>query len=262
MNFDEWVLSETSIKFKNFLIRMNFEDKYITINPNIKFDKNGNLENSHELSRNKFITFLDIESNWVALSFNSGIKILVIINNPELPWIWKIVSLRNDLTIEHVNKNWDYAPLSRTIPIKDILANDKPWNWRVISSCCTINDVLNNPGKPWNWIVLTENEKISVKDILSNLHLPWVFERMHFKKDLTLDLVFRFDSEDWNWFMLSLCCKIKYRDVLDNPNRPWNWKFLTKNKYITFNDISSDPDKDWDWDILSKTLELKFLISK
>ena len=65
-----------------------------------------------------------------------------IIDNPELPWNWNMISRNPNLTMNFINDN-----------------PDKPWNWNMISynPNLTMNFINKYPDKDWCWYEISKN---------------------------------------------------------------------------------------------------------
>ena len=68
---------------------------------------------------------------------------------------------------------------------------DKPWDWSKLSQNenITMSDVLNNPDKPWDWSLLSHNENITISDILNNPDKPWDWSGLSRNKDITIEFI-------------------------------------------------------------------------
>nr|QFG73690.1 MAG: hypothetical protein [Megaviridae environmental sample] len=81
----------------------------------------------------------------------------LIIDNPELPWDWWILSFKLS-NLYYVIDNPDLS-----------------WNWRVLSSNPNIDMqvIVDNPNLPWDWIGLSSNPNLCSHYIIDYPHLPW-----------------------------------------------------------------------------------------
>lgn len=148
-----------------------------------------------------------------------------IIDHPDEPWDFEVVSNRPNLTIDFIRQfknklNW--YELTMKFNFQDIIKNmDLPWNITSLSSnrSVTPDDIIDNPQIEWNFALLSEN--IDVNFIYANIHL------------------------DWDYKVLSKRVHITF--ISDNINLPWDYTFMSANPTLTIDFILKHLDAEWNW---------------
>jgi hypothetical protein len=148
---------------------------------------------------------------------NPNITMKDILDNPDKPWNWEIVSSNYNITMEFVNNNphkpWDWNILSRhpNISFQDVVDNpDKPWDWNWLSwnNSLTLKYIDDNPDKPWNWngisfnrfglniSKLIEYNKISKLNKLLHIFLNNRTQNVYLKMELIEPITKRLSSRE------------------------------------------------------------------
>jgi len=99
------------------------------------------------------------------------------------------------------------------------------WDWDYISAHnknITIQDIVNYPDKFNNWEKISANLNISLKDIKNNMTLPWNWQMLSSRPDLTAE------------FVIWVCNNPTYDSLLyrflNMPNNLWDWGNISTNK--------------------------------
>jgi hypothetical protein len=134
-------------------------------------------------------------------------RLLHVINHPELPWNWDIISANSNITMKDVEANldkpWNYNHMSCNKSVtcdfieKNITEN---WNWCALSwnLAITENFVEKHFDKPWNWECLSENVQLSFDFIEKWIDKPWNFIRLSYRKDFSISLFEKYPTKDWS----------------------------------------------------------------
>lgn len=267
----------------NIAINVLWNVDWITISEirslNIDFIIN-NKTYTQEKNNGKVVE-LDYKWNFRFLSFNPGIKISDIENNPQLPWHWEGIMNNPNMKFDFYLKN------SKKI------RKYKYQNWKILSKKITISDILDNPKihKKIRWAISTSSSKIKLEDIINNPQLPWKYNFLSSNPNLTMKFILdnidanpRFVNLNTkryslNWNSLSFNPGIKISDITNNPDLPWNYRMISKNpnmniKFllnnfenldidsissnpgITMLDIESNPDLPWNFEYISSNPNL------
>jgi hypothetical protein len=257
----------------------------------------------------RIISYPDFPWSWYIISSrvtgtrNSGKDSLIIVkHNPEHKWYWDVIS--QNVTYEQFKKYehdfpwiWDEHGFSRN---EDIATegmvraySNKPWSWSILSTVkkvATISTIRDYPFKKWNWYSVTQQN--SWKTVKGNLEIPWNWQAVSSKSEITPEIVDQYPDIPWDWHWLSWNKNFITLDmVLKNPDRAWDWYPISNhllatwevitthdlpwcwtsisrwNKYITPTLIFHNQDKPWNYKQLSKhehmtTTDLEWLIDK
>jgi hypothetical protein len=84
-----------------------------------------------------------------------------ILEHPELPWDWNILSFHHLITTDFIEG------ILLTIPSKE-------FNWNLMSQNpnITFPFVLTYLDKPWNWMAISEKNFLTFQFIEEHLYLP------------------------------------------------------------------------------------------
>jgi hypothetical protein len=208
-----------------------------------------------------------------------------ILQNSELPWVWRFVSYNKTLDFQYVfdhpenQWNWTFLSENPALTIQDVVSNTKqPWDWNAMSKnpSITVQDILDHPKLPWNWEYVVLNPSISlkqildhhpdmkqkwqyissttftVKDVVENPYLPWKLDlKTSIYDDVSIhDILKSKDKRRFNnkRFYVSLTRK----DPADDNNPIHKTSFLTSFDRFTFDTLIDHLDRKWNWTILSK----------
>lgn len=100
------------------------------------------------------------------------------------PWNWSELSQANFITVEHVipliTKPWNWVALSgNPNMVKSYVRHpDLPWVMSEVTETVRIGDILSNPHLPWVWERISFNPGMRPKHITDYPHLPWEIRHM------------------------------------------------------------------------------------
>jgi hypothetical protein len=118
------------------------------------------------------INYPDFPWDWDIVSSYNNIDINFVINNPNLPWNWRIISLHKDIPVNFIETNytfnWDWNYLTSKISLKFIL-NHPAYNWDANKLLFKINRSILS-GQTNDIIKIYNYHKF--KDICDNIDLP------------------------------------------------------------------------------------------
>ena len=193
---------------------------------NLKIDLSKYIFN---LSKNPKVTRGDIFENpyeikweWNGVIVNPNINIDDIYAHPEIPWDPERVTLNPNFSAKDIVNHPDISPahksaeLYRNASFNDLikyrffLSNIGRYSRHSQFTIDEIKDGVGNYDKyriEWDWYDLSQNENISMQDVIENPDLPWEYGGMSSNPNLT----------------------IKY--VYDNPDNDWDVKALSINKF-------------------------------
>ena len=202
----------------------------------------------------------DIPWDWDILSRNPNITWDIVQQNPDKKWNWWELSKNPNITWDIVQQNpdkkWNWYRLSENPNITwDIVQQnpDKPWDWDRLSETpnITLDIVQKNPDKKWNWDRLSRNPNITWDIVQQNPDKKWIWWELSKNPNITWDIVQQNPYKPWVWYRLSENPNITWDIVQQNPDKPWDWWALSRNPNITWDIVQQNPDKPWDWDELS-----------
>lgn len=121
-----------------------------------------------------------------------------------------------------------------------------------------IDIIKENPDIQWSLKDYIRDDEISIDDILASLHLPWPFEQIYHKRNITIQDLLKPIPKDkkgkplwkWDWPILSSFI-IHINDILANPQLPWDYGCVSSNRYLTFKHVLDNKDLNWDWKMIS-----------
>ena len=150
--------------------------------------------------------------NFKCVSTNSTLETVHVLNNPDLSWDWNILVAHKNITYQDI-KTHSHLPWGEQITLNihitlDDIVEKETWDW--LNSWNTANifrnptfdiswvlaipnllqresfqvslhknikweDITRHPTLPWNFYGLSMNPNITIKTILTRLHLAWDF---------------------------------------------------------------------------------------
>lgn len=211
--------------------------------------------------------------NWGEVSANVDIQ--TVLDNPDLPWDYKVVSRNPKVDIDIVNDNpqieWSYFWLTLHMDLGVIYANpDCKWSYDILAERVnldfirqypekfyeyrsmsqnpnlTIEFLLENTDKRWNWHSVIENPNLKVEDLVkNNIHLKEfkTFQRTY--PDYCVEHQELLPELDW----LILSHYVKLETLKKYPNKPWH---MSINKNMTMEYVLKHPKRGWSFVELSK----------
>ena len=148
-------------------------------------------------------------------------------------WDWNYISwnanITEDFVLKHKDKPFDFYFLTdnKAISVEFILKTMDILNWSI--ECISSNPNMTNTlllkimkhypriSEDLRWESLTTNEGISIDFIFSNRHLPWAMYEISSRKDITYEVVCKYNTFAWNWKDLCRFSKIDV-DILKKYN--------------------------------------------
>jgi hypothetical protein len=61
----------------------------------------------------------------------------------------------------------------------------------------TMELILDNPNIKWDWIRITTNNAITIQDVDKHSHLPWSWQNMHVKPNITESFIEKYITKDF-----------------------------------------------------------------
>ena len=236
---------------------------------------------------------------WFHLSKNKSITFDFISSRPELPWdfeglcenpnmtfsmLYTFYKLKDDEDDGYILENLKYIltdnqpEIKRFHGINQLLSSNRN---------ITIDLIKTRLNYPWCWFILSQH--INLDDIMKNPSLPWEWDGLSFRRDITLNFVKRFNtlkpmpitinyhfeySVDINniinefphlpykWYIISHNPSITWDIIVSNPNRQWDWYWLSTNPNVTWEVVTANPNKNWNWSGLSSNPNVNWDIVK
>ena len=278
-----------NIKLVDFISNPGLGWNYDNLTKNESIPINYIIETSDKYPWNKFIIFKRIhfsqiesfksaELNYLALSSNKTIPLSYVLKHKNKIWDWRLV-------VDHILTEYDvlkYPQECSDIFLKYI------YDYNINSSCyenlsvkfiyelsfkykgfmgilsqkASIKFILEHNTSVdqetfmvrrlnWNWNSITFSKAITISDILSHPDLPWNYNFIEFRDDLTVDLYLKICSKVLiSKKLLHVLSQSKYitiTDVINHPEIPWDYRFLSKNSNITWKIIDIHPELPWDF---------------
>lgn len=163
------------------------------------------------LSYSESIKYFD-ESRINDIYFNLSrcIDLQYIIEHPDKPWFWQLISLSDNITI------------------KDVVSHpDLPWYWKSVSCNpnITMKDITNHPNLPWNYKWLSMNPTITEQDILDHPNIPWDYYILSQNKNISLKFILQHPNESWDYQYINLANKktLFYQTELQKCQKDLLW---------------------------------------
>ena len=211
---------------------------------------------------------MDIKWNWGYLSYNSNITMDDIKDNLDIPWDWRNILHNPNISIEifglfkfkRLIKKFKYnifkfgQPMIKSEIMNYIIHNYKTnkINYVKFSDYVTIETLKRYPNKEWGWDLVSTSNNITLKDIKTNIHLPWDFYNMSSNPNLTIEFVKKYINKPWNWDRISSNSNINMKDIENNSKLPWNFKYISLNPNLTVDFIEKNIDKHWNWNRIAR----------
>lgn len=201
-----------------------------------EIDKHREKIDFYVLSRIKSADFigenLDLEWDWGEIS--SFHPIAFVLEYPDFPWDYKILSRKYDLSLgvieSKIECNWDWSEISK-------------------STILTSHFIDKNIGKNWDWFYLSLNQRIETWLVLKHLDKPWVYNNMSTCVNDRL-IKIRPDA-DWDWFKLTRYSKVSPELLYSILGDKLDWELLSRNRNLPARFVEKNLDKPWDWKSLS-----------
>ena len=205
----------------------------------------------------------EIKFNYSALSCNRTIPFSYILKHKNEDWNWS--SVMNYILSEYDYHTYQYECedifhknhliyfyTCINLSVKFIYELSKQYTNQdfitVLSSRAPLKFILQNTFN-WNWIIISKYETITCTDIISNPELPWRYDFMSTRKDLTIDLYKHLIDKGHNYInLLSSSECITINDVVENPDIPWDYDYLSMNPNITWVEINNHPNLPWEFE--------------
>lgn len=195
---------------------------------------------------------------------NPNITIDFIKKYKNVPWNWKLISKHPNITtqdyFDNINLKWSYTDMFKNKNL-DIDFIKESTNFIKISK--------------HDWNVISENQNISMEDILNNENLDWNYDyvsnnpninsyyaSIFLEKNISLNFyklsnhisdikfILKHKNKNWNWNQLSKIVNIK--DIDKNINLKWNFSCISENLTVTIDFIRKYFHKNWDFSSLSR----------
>jgi hypothetical protein len=178
-------------------------------------------------------------------SHNINITIEFIRNNPNLSWIWEILSRNSAITWQMIQDNLDlpwsfkHAIRNPNVTLDIILANKEKynWTWELISKNPNLPIEFIEMQEDWDWGVISFHENLTLEFIEKHLDKPR-FDYWHTNKNITLEFYKRHPDKYKNMWYLSK--RESLAVILANPNEKWNRKSIFRNPKLPWNWIRNN----------------------
>jgi hypothetical protein len=181
-------------------------------------------------------------------------------NNPDLGWDWKSVFRREDITIEFAKKHHtkvkyiNFSITPNLITLDDIENNlDLNWHWGMVSLHRDINIafIRRHLDKELSWSSISMSPNITMNIIRNNPDLPWNYGYISSNPNITIEFILENMDKRFNWSALSTNNSITIEMVKNNPNLRWNPFFLSANRNLTAEYMEEYKHEFWDFDKIS-----------
>lgn len=212
---------------------------------------------------------LHLNWNWQKISENPAIKAKDIIENPDLPWVFRLrigirvyggLSFNPNITLglihKYFEKDWIRSSVSVYVNLNDSEMSLETFNtlhpeyldFSSLSRNQTLNIdlVLKLINENWDWFSISENSNITTTDIENNLTLPWKWKKISRNINLTEEFVDKYHKKGWNWESicrirnLSLKFIYKYKEKF----KRYGWLCLSSNpNFATIENVQSEEFK-------------------
>lgn len=191
----------------------------------------------------------DKKWNWSTLSQCLPLSEEILDQHPDLPWNWCLVSANKNFTPEFWNSriaSYDAerhsAPILTPTPTTNTpFATICRWVGSLWTGAATPSTRTPRPTTTQrNWTYkyyLGSNPSMPIQTIVDNPRLPWDWQSISRRKDVTWELVQKNLDLPWNWRALSQNNTITWEIVQANPNISWCRNTLASNPNITYNHV-------------------------
>lgn len=244
---------------KNRLFDLRIVEKY----PNLRWNWD-ELSKHYRVNLDFIITFIEKDLDWYYLVDNSSCRAhnpiyfdKALLENPDLPWKWDILSLNSDISMETISQlkdnDWNWMYLTSSQKTLDVIDKypDLPWDWFLIDNAILDTTFIRKYRmKDWNWTTLTEDQFITQDFILEFPDLDYDWHAFGPNELRDIDIILRFKDKNLNWRELSMSCGVTEKDVEDNIDLPWVWDSLSMNINITHDFIKKYSDKPWNYALI------------
>lgn len=153
--------------------------------------------------------------------------------------------------------------------------NDSQWRWNMDKYSknrnIKIKDVMEYwPAIRWNWISLSANHSISIEDIMNNNSLPWNWEIVSQRYDLTWNIIKENNfcpnaHHKWTWYYIGMKETVTWDIVIEYKSLPWDWNGISCNPNINLDIIKKYPTNSlgdevplWNWHGVSRNSSVTF----
>jgi hypothetical protein len=131
------------------------------------------------------------------------------------------------LIIAHPDEEWDFTVLSTNPNITIEFMDSTPqFPWEYESYCANLNFTsrdFNHPKFKCNWSMLSRNQGIQLRNITHHHELPWDFDAISMRTDLTMEFIELHITKKWNWAHVSANLALTMTFVLRHPEIKWHW---------------------------------------
>ena len=143
------------------------------------------------------------------------------------------------------------------IPVDVMIEHTDAFDWTVVTKVADIIDICAIGGRlPWDYEVLRKRTDITPELVLKTLDRDWDWDKDGLSSNLaiTSELVLQTLDKDWDWGKdgLSSNPAITSELVLQTLDKSWDWYSLSRNPSITPLLILQTTDRDWDNNGLSR----------
>ena len=146
---------------------------------------------------------------------------------------------------------------SDKLSIQTIKAHIQDIDWGKVSQGegITINDIIENPQLPWRYDYLSWRNDLTIPFLRQYKHkLNWT--HISKKKRSITDII---ENIDLPWDFNEISSWVLWSDVEDHPELPWNFNDMSSNENITPNVIMANPHCHWNYSKLCQKMPLDFL---
>jgi hypothetical protein len=210
------------------------------------------------------ITHIDKKIDWYYLTDNRSCRKYnpimfdeALLEHPDLPWKWAILSINTDISFETIrqlkDKEWNWMYLSSSQENTDIIDKypELPWDWYLIDvSILDTEFIRKYHMKDWDWSVLINNQLITHDFILEFPDIDYDWHAFGPNELWDIQTIKMFKDKNLNWTDLSMSCGISEKDIKDNIDLPWDWDSLSLNNNITHKFIQKYKDKPWNFALI------------
>ena len=149
------------------------------------------------------------------MSRNPGITLQNIFDNPLTTYEWKWYRYESFL----------YIPVG--------YGKECKWNsmYMSMNPNLTLDIVKQHPEIDWCWYRLSNNEGITMQDIVNHPTYPWRWQYVSLNINLTMTMVNSRPAKGWNWADVSCHPGITMQDIKTHPHLPWQWEYVIANNF-------------------------------
>jgi hypothetical protein len=167
------------------------------------------------------------------------------------------VNIDIQMVSKYPNKGWDWAFLSKNLPIRDIISNPQlPWIYTVLSQRrgISIDFVISKKGEEWNNFNLAMN--LNLEDILAHPELSEIWKNIEYNSEITWDIVKKYPEKKWDYRSLSK--NLPLEEIIEHPEIKWHFACMSLNNTLTSEYLLQNLDNEWDVKWLSTNSNLNF----